>query len=439
MAYRDGYETFYRQMPSDIENLKNSGRKIVLGYTSDLDVVMEWDGAAFDEILSAFLKEEPYTRTGDVIDSMEAFARIVSYYMIHGLGGEIDITNLEVCEYLENRFRIEYALGGTCAQGAAALNAIGFPVLAHITDRSKEVCQLMSGPGLNTVTDKGVVPMMQSATQEPPVRHMILQYPKGAKITAGGKTYEAPVSNRLIMDYDSIHKTMPVDKPFFDYCETHAQEMLVYCVSGLNGIIDERIMSERIDEISAHYRKVKQANPGCMIYLEGACYLNPELKNLVFDRLSGVCDIYGMNEEELVEHTSRYGIHTDKEDLASVLSGLTSLMEKYPVRGIVLHTKDYAMYYGEELTGVDVEKGLTLGNLMAGTRARTGRYGSYEDCGVSMQFALSPEGIRFAGELHDMKPEAYVRIVPSRYMEHPKYTIGLGDTFMAGFLTSFVR
>ena len=439
MAYRDTYENFYRQMPNDIEKLKNSGSKVVLGYTSDLDVVMAWDSAAFDEILSTFLKEEPCVRKGDVIDSMEAFARIVSYHMIHGLGGEIDITNLEVCEYLESRFRTEYALGGTCAQGAAALNAVGFPVLAHITDRSTEVCQLMSGPGLDTVTDKGVAPMMQSASQQPPVRHMILQYPKGAQVTAGGATYEAPVSNRLILDYDSIHKTMPVDKPFLDYCETRAKEMLVYCVSGFNGIIDERIMSARIDAMGAHYWKVKRANPSCMIYLEGACYLNPELKNLVFDRLSGVVDIYGMNEEELVEHTNRFGIHTDKEDLASVLSGLKSLLEKYPARGIVLHTKDYAMYYGEELAGADVEKGLTLGNLMAGTRARTGRYGSYEDCGESMQLALSPEGIRFAEELEHKKPEAYVRIVPSRYMEHPKYTIGLGDTFMAGFLTSFVR
>jgi ADP-dependent phosphofructokinase/glucokinase len=359
--------------------------------------------------------------------------------MIHGLGGEIDITNLEVCEYLENRFKTEYALGGTCAQGAAALNAVGFPVLANITDRSKEVCSLMSGAGLDTVTEKGIVPMMQSATGEPPVRHMILQYPKGTRITVDGKTYEAPVSNRLIMDYDTIHKTMPVDKPFLDYCETRAAEMLVYCVSGFNGIIDEGIMSGRIDEMTAHYRSVKRANPDCMIYLEGACYLNPELKNLVFDRLSDVVDIYGMNEEELVEHTNRFGIRTDKEDLASVLNGLELLLKKYPARGIVLHTKDYAMYYGEELAGADVEKGLTLGNLMAGTRARTGRYGSYEDCGESMQLALSPEGVRFAGEIEHMKPQAYVRVAPSRYMEHPRYTIGLGDTFMAGFLTAFVR
>ena len=86
-----------------------------------------------------------------------------------------------------------------------------------------------------------------------------------------------------------------------------------------------------------------------------------------------------------------------------------------------------------------IEKGLTIGNLMAATRARTGRYGSYDDCRETMNLALSAEGIRFVEALGQEKLEEQDCIVPSRYMEHPKYTIGLGDTFMAGCLTAFVR
>ena len=439
MTYRDQYAKYHQHLPQDAERVKASGARIILGYTSDLDVVLDWNDEVFADLLSTYLHEEPSTRTGDVIDSMEAFARIVSYYMIHGLGGEIDITNIAVCEYLEKRFHTGYALGGTCAQGAAALNALGFPVIAHITDRSNEVCRLMSGAGLDTVTREGVAPMMQSATSELPVRHMILQYPKGATVTFEGRSWQAPVSNRLIMDFDTIHKAMPVDPWFYDYCEKEARQILVYCISGLNGIIDEHVMAEKVDELIRHYRTVKQGNPDCMIYLEGACYLNPELKNLVFDRLSSVVDLYGMNEEELVEHAERFGQRTDKEDLSSVLKALRLLLEKYPVRGIILHTKDYAMYFGRKLANCDIEKGLTIGNLMAATRARTGRYGSYDDCRETMNLALSAEGIRFVEALGQEKLEEQVYIVPSRYMEHPKYTIGLGDTFMAGCLTAFVR
>ena len=110
------------------------------------------------------------------------------------------------------------------------------------------------------------------------------------------------------------------------------------------------------------------------------------------------------------------------------LKALGMLLEKYPVRGIVMHTKDYAMYFGQKLPNVNMEKGLTIGNLMAATRARTGRYGTYQDCSDSMELPLSAEGIRFADELQRMDIADYVCIVPSRYMEHPKYTIGLGDT-----------
>ena len=439
MAYQDRYFEYYRQMERDAERLQDRRKRIVLGYTSDLDVVLRWDEAAYTEIISDYLKEEPMFRDGDVIDSMSDFARIVSYHMIHGLGGEIDITNNAVCEFLEKRFHTEYALGGTCAQGAAALNAVGFPVIAHITDRSAEVCKLMSGAGLDTVTERGVVPMMESATQELPVRHMILQYPKGAEICVNGKIHRAPVSNRLILDYDKIHKIVPVSQQFYDYCENNASQILVYCVSGLNGIIDTNIMSNRIDELLDHFQIVKRNNPDCMIYLEGACYLNPELKNMAFDRLSDVVDLYGMNEEELVEHTGRFGVKTDKESLLSIIKGLRLLLKEYPVRGIVLHTKDYAMYFGSKLACAEIEKGLTVGNLMAGTRARTGRYGTDQDCLESMALPLSEDGIRFAEELQQIPLEEQAIIVPSRYMEHPKYTIGLGDTFMAGCLTAFIR
>lgn len=439
MTYRDGYAAYLQQLPMDAEYVKTSETRVVLGYTSDLDVLLEWDSEVFSEIISKYLREEPSYQIGDVIESLESFARIVAYHMIHGLGGEADITNIQVCEYLEKKFHTEYALGGTCAQGAAALNAIGFPVLAHITDRSNEVCRLMSGDGLQTVTKQGVVPMMQSATTELPVRHMILQYPKGAVICANGRTYKAPLSNRLILDYDTIHKRMPVDPWFYEYCESHAEQIPVYCISGLNAIVDERIMSAKIEELIQHFQAVKQRNADCIVYLEGACYLNPELKNLVFDRMSSVVDLYGMNEEELVDHACRFGLKTNKENLPSVLKALGLLLEKYPVCGIVMHTKDYAMYFGQKLPNVDMEKGLTIGNLMAATRARTGRYGTYQDCSDSMELALSAEGIRFAEELQRMDFTDYVCIVPTRYMEHPKYTIGLGDTFMAGCLTALIR
>lgn len=441
MDHHTLYDKAIGQVESDALFCAQHGRRLVLGYTSDLDVVLDWDGDVFSAIAEEFLKQEPRYAPGDRIDSMEDFARIVLHFLAAGAGGEIDITSALVCEYLEGHFGTAYALGGTCAQGAAALGAVGFPVTAYITDRSKAVCGLIDRPGMELYADGRLAPVAQSVSGEPPVKHLILQYPKGAAVTVRGVTYMAPVSNRLILDYDTIHKILPIDPGFLSFCEKNARNICAYCISGFNGILDPAVMKERLGQLTRHYAAFLYENPDAVLYLEGAYYLNPDVKDLAFETLARSIDILGMNEEELVEHAARFGLMTDKDDLNSILKALGYLLTRYPAKGIVMHTKDYSMYYGCPLPGVDFEKGLALGNLMSATRARTGRYGTREDCLETLRtIPLSPDGLKMAAALEGA--ETYGRIVslvPTRYMEHPKYTIGLGDTFMAGMLTAFIR
>jgi ADP-dependent phosphofructokinase/glucokinase len=439
MSHKDMYKTYVEQLPLDIEKCNKTGNTHVFGYTSDLDVIVKWNTQTFNNILDKYLKAEPSTEEGEKINSMEDFARIASYYAMKGLGGELEVTSIEVCEFLENNFETTFALGGTCAQGAAAMNAVGFPVIAHITDKSKEVCDLIDSSNFYLIGENGPISIDKLNTGDIPVRHMILQYSKDDRIIVNGKECIVPVSNRIIIDYDTIHKYVPIEKYFLDFCENNARKIYSYNISGFNAIVDEDILIERLDMLSRHYNVIKTKNPNCVLYLESAHYINTKCKLTVFDKLSRYIDILGMNEEELVDLTGQLGFKTDKENLSSVINGLDLLIEKYHLNGIVMHTKDYSMYYGNEFSGVDIEKGLTLGNLMSGTRARTGRYGSYDDCMESLSLDLSPVGIDFAGQLKEMSLNKSAHLVPSRYMEHPNCTIGLGDTFTAGMQICFTR
>lgn len=439
MAYIDKYEQYLQELSEDVKKCKMSGKRTVFGYTSNLDVVIDWDIDKFNQLLAQYLKEEPSLKEGDTIDCMESFARIVSYYVLKGMGGEIDITDNKVCNFIENNFVTSFALGGTCAQGAAALASVGFPLIAHITDRCKEVCGLMDYSELYLITEKGIGGVMDSATNELPVRHMIFQFSKGDIVNIRGKEVTIPVSNRLIMDFDKIHKYLPIDEVFLRYCEENAENIFSYNISGFNAIIDMEIMKKKMQELGEHYQKVKDKNPDCIIYLEGAHYLNSQIKDCVFETASKYCDILGMNEEELVDFGEQFGKKIYKDNLESVLEGLSLAIKKYPVKGIVMHTKDYSMYYGQELKGIPIEKGLTMGNLMSGTRARTGKYGTYEDCKESLNLELSQTGLAFCEQLENIKISCYAKMVPSRYMEKPKYTIGLGDTFVAGMQIGFMK
>ena len=93
MAYTERYETYMDEITSDIERIRTSKDRIVFGYTSNMDVLLTYDEAVFQEILDKYLKTDLYSNPDDVIDSMETFARLVTCYMSQGLGGEVDIVN----------------------------------------------------------------------------------------------------------------------------------------------------------------------------------------------------------------------------------------------------------------------------------------------------------------------------------------------------------
>ncbi len=438
MGYVDKYDEYLSGIPADIARLKGSGKHIVLGYTSNYDVVLVWDAAAYNDILSEYLRCEPSAQPGETIDSMEDFARITSAYAIKGLGGAFDITDLSVCDELQSRFEAESSLGGTCAQGATALSTLGFPVNVHITDESEAVCGLMNNPGVTVIGERGMQPILEGASKEPPIYHFILQFAKGDIIKIGGREYEIPLSNRLILPYDKVQKIVPITRRFRSYWETHASEMFAYLVSGFDAIIDEDTMRERGAELATHIAAMRAADKDFKIYFEGAYYINKKVEAIAEQTLCPLADICGMNEEELIAKMSEEGIALDTQRPAEVLSALERVLRKYGIRGIVLHTKDYALYYGEA-PDIDIEKGLTMGNLMSGTRARIGRYGTQEDCKATLALPLSERGLAFANGLSELNVERCACCVPSRYMERPKYTIGLGDTFVAGMHTCFVK
>lgn len=437
MDMQKKYEECFAMYRKMAEKNRGINPGIVMGYTSDLDAVADWDVKKLNQLISDSGLKEITFRDGETINSMKDFCRILCYFAIHGLGGEIALTSQEVVEEIEKHFQVSYSPGGTCAQGAAAMGELEIPVLAHFTDRSAAVTSFPCYKNIFSVKGEETVRMADCTSEEKPLLHLIIQYSRGDVIYVDGTEYTVPVSNRLILVFDEVHKYVPIADDFKTYIEEHAEKYRLYNISGFNAIRDEDVMADKIKELKCHFRKIKEKNPEMIIYYESAHFHNYKVRNQLYKEVPAFADILGMNEEELEDIARKCGIAADKESIGSVVLTLDQILRIFPVKGIVMHSKDYAMYYGEPLKGIDMEKGLIFGQLLAGTRARIGHFAGWEDCRESLSVPLSEQGMRFEEELKGMQTRQYTAFVPSRYISKPLGTIGLGDTFVAGLQLCF--
>ena len=438
--YTDRYREVLDQIPDRIARAKRERKVPVLAFTSNLDIVLHWNAETYSRILDRYLKEEPCLRAGDTMKDMRDFARISAYYVARGKGGNFDIESPDVCSFLRESFTSELSLGGTCAQGAAAIGTVGFPVSVHLTDMCREVLSMLDHEGTTVVRDGKLVPVMEGVSGLPPVAHIILQFSAGDKVRVRGKEVTVPLSNRLILFYDRMQKKVPVSEEFLRFWEKEETdaEPASFLASGFDAIVEEPVMADHAERLETFFGNIRKNHRNTATYFEGAYYMNPSLKTMIFSRLSPFMDMIGMNEEELEAQVERLGRKADLSGPEGVIRALDMVLEACPAGGVILHTKDYAMYYGRERRDFDIESGLTMGNLMSSTRARTGRYGNLQDLRDSLQLQLSERGLAFWEEASKLRTFRQLTIVPSRYLEHPKYTIGLGDTFVAGVHTCFL-
>jgi ADP-dependent phosphofructokinase/glucokinase len=205
-------------------------------------------------------------------------------------------------------------------------------------------------------------------------------------------------------------------------------------ISGFNAIIDEDLLLERIRQISQYLSQLRAKT--IPIYLEDGGYHIQKYKAHVLRRFGSLVDVFGFNEDELSDILQMNRKSVNMQELHSILEGLEYIAENYNIRNIVLHTKDYALYYGLDKT-FDVETGLFFANLLAATRARIGEDAKQEDLQDTLLMPDSQHGITIQQQAQNLILKRHLVVSSAKYIPKPACTIGLGDTFVAGFQICF--
>ena len=438
MEFRQKYDQAFESLTKQIKKRSEKGIYTAMGYTSNLDILCDFQVEKLNELLAATMQGADLTqmKVAAMITSQKELLESVVYYCINGIGGEVDIQDPEL---VKETFAYKNGMGGTAVQAALALAMIGGPSIVHLTDDSKEVCDQLVSPYVRVALEDGTLGGAEKMPGKNPQEcHFIIQFKKGDVIRLGDQAIPIPCSNRLILTKNTVNETLPFWTPYFEWIENHADQVSTNVLSSFNSILDIEILKERLKYLKGHVERYHKNNPEGIVYFEDAHYHSYAIRKLCIETVYPFVDILSMNEEEL-QYTlnEMYGMKIDIDDIESCIWGVEYLIQKFDVTyGIIVHTKDYAMYVGKPLKA-DIESGLMYGNILATAKASAGGYGTAEQIQEVLKLDLSPKGCEYREKIRNSEYRDRVILVPTRYIDKPKYTIGLGDSFTGGVQMCF--
>jgi ADP-dependent phosphofructokinase/glucokinase len=187
-------------------------------------------------------------------------------------------------------------------------------------------------------------------------------------------------------------------------------------------------LDRRLAELRSHMR---QLPADAVTYFEDAAYHEPAFSRRVRDALLDAIDVYGLNEDEM---QSYLGHPVDLLSAAEVADALTAMHVLLPVPTLILHTKYWAVALGERADSF--AEALDAGTVMAATRYTHGDDFTDEDVDRQRRQPRRPESTMFAVALRS-RMGAKVHCVPAFALDvESPTTVGLGDTFLGGFLAA---
>lgn len=394
--------------------------RILLGLGGTVDYEVTWDADALAAAAQAHgITPADLEVEGPIVGEREFVVSILRYLRA-GAGGERFVESASAIAALAERFEVVATLGGTSVRAALAMARIGVPSTLHLVSIDDHVRRGLPAS----------IAYLCSATQDSLHPHLIVQFPRGARIVTDALDVVAPQANRLIYVNDPDNRDLRLS-PDLPAAIARADVVLL---SSFNAMLDEGLLTARLDAVEG---MVEAAGPGRLTVYEDACYHRDHFAHVVRARMAGLVDVFSLSEEELTFHL---GEELDLLDVDAVLEAVQRFSAMVPAPIVVLHSKMWALAWGAGAAGY--RKALRSGVSLASARYVHGDALTREDY-ESMRATPAPEGLEpFATTLAGRADERGVELVcvpvPALQVERPT-TVGLGDTFIGGFLAAVRR
>jgi len=389
-------------------------QRLVLGLAGTVDYEVVWDAGALEELVRRHgIRRDELTLDRPIDTERDLVATIVAFVAAGG-GGERFVACSAIVEEFAARFTRRITLGGTPVRAALAMRALGVTSHLHLVSIDDHVRRLLPEDCTYTC----------SASEDTTDPHLIVQFPAGARLRAGDIDVTAPHPNRLIFANDPPARDLLISADLGDALV----DADVLLLSGFNVIQDFDVLDRRLHDLLRHLRSLPSR---AVVYYEDAGFHAPGLNRHVHETLRDVAGVHGMNEDEMQAYLGRPVDLLDPDQVEAALVELSSWLAG-PT--LVVHTKYWATAFGPaaETWRPALQGGIT----MATTRYQHGDHFTETDYRAAARLPKHPAGVEMAVALSD-RLGYQVCCVPAFRVDvpHPT-TIGLGDTFVGGFIAA---
>lgn len=387
------------------------GTTLVLGLGGTVDYEVRWDAEVLGALAVQYgIRRAELTTMAPIVDERSLVVTILAF-VLDGAGGERFVESSEVVKQFADRFTTEITLGGTGVRAGIALDRLGIPSVQHLVSIDDHVRRLMPAS----------ISWVSSATGDTLDPHLIVQYPPGTVIRFDDGEIVSPSSNRLIFANDPPNRSMAIAPELGDALT----EARAFLVSGFNTMQDEALLERRLTDLDA---ALEHLPADALVYYEDAGFYVRRFAERIWAHLLQRIDVYGMNEDELQEYVDR---PVDLLDPADVAAALLAAHRLIPVPALLVHTQHWAIAVGPAAAGH--RDAVASAVQMAATRFRLGDGFTASDFEATALLSRSARGEDVVEGVERMITGA-AGVPAFRIDTATPTTIGLGDSFVGGFL-----
>lgn len=361
----------------------------------------------------------------------------------------------------------ELRLGGTSANMARSLAPLSIPVTVYANPLTRELAELFGDFGnLSVIAREG-----QSFARKRPIDaadergvfaiHWIFEYGTDFVLELEGERIQPHRANRYIPSWNPRNNQFKMDPVFAAGFETLLGEYSHLLFSGFHIVSESYPDGQTCEDVVAplgeFLDRIKQKAPELKIHLEFASIASRRVRQAVIDFVFPHIDSIGLNETELpllLENLNEEALAAQLRESPST-EGFTRAclisLGRLETPRIHFHNLGYYLcverkpWNGAEST----RDALLFAAIMAAARAQNGLFTRLDDIAAGRVAAVAELGLRALDEVAHalnlplLRTEGVgeyegvsIAMIPTRLVQNPLFTVGLGDTISAGaFLT----